>query len=329
LPVTLSDFGDTAKAMRNITQKIILRGNKHWGAKPPSDALGEVLRLINPAVRYAVRMRVEGRSSVRGMRPQWLDAAADVRFVDHDGQDDTTLYFELPEMGVAAPTLYEQQEMWPTRPDPLDTGLDLLGQVISDVAAQNPDSDRFDNPLLRRLGKFSHALNGSFRSLDIVRHNGSADVLASLNDSVVETATRFTSATPSPQQARIYGTLDMIRASTETFGLQLETGEEVRAVADGFAIGELKSLFEQPVLVLGRAIYRPSGRLLRIDATRVIPAGEDQKFFSKIPMPKDRQSTGHTPNRFSQSNGAVSKIFGKWPGDETDEELRAAMEALR
>jgi hypothetical protein len=319
--------GDTA--MKTITQKIILRGKQHWGSKPPSDALGEVLRLINPAVRYAVRMRIEGRSNVQGVRPHWLDAAADVRFVGHDGQDDTTLYFELPAIGDAAPKLYEQQEIWPTRPDPLDTGLDLLGQVVSDVAAQNPDSDRFDNPLLRRLGKFNHALNGSFRSLDIVPYNGRSEISASLTEEVVKTAKRFSSTTPSPQPARIYGTLDMIRASTQTFGLQLETGEEVRAVADGIVIGNLKHLLEQSVLVLGKAVYRPSGRLLRFDATSVMPASDDQKFFSKIPLPKDRKVNGRAINHPVHSKSGVSAIFGKWPGSETDDEIKAALEALR
>src|SRR5665213_204168 len=261
--------------MKMVTQKIILRGRKHWGGKPPSDALGEVLRRINPAVRYAVRMRIEGRSTVQGIRPHWLSTAADVRFVDHDGQDDTTLYFELPEIGDAAPKLYEQQEIWSTRPSPSDTGLDLLSQVVSDVAAQNSDSDRFDNPLLRCLGRFDHALNGSFQSLDIIPHNSESGTATSITERIVDTAKQFSSTTPSSQPARIYGTLDMIRASTQTFGLKLETGEEVRGVVDGISIADLKHLLAQPVLILGKAVYRPSGRLLRIDATSVARAGDD------------------------------------------------------
>jgi hypothetical protein len=314
--------------MKTITQQIILKGRQHWGGKPPSDALGEVLRLINPAVRYAVRMRIEGRSTVQEIRPSWLDAAADVRFVDHDGKDDTTLYFELPEIGEAAPKLYEQQEMWPTRPSPSDTGLDLLSQVVLDVAARNSDSNRFDNPLLRRLGRFDHALNGSFQSLDIVPHNAESEISASITEEIVDIAKRFSSTTPSSQPARIYGTLDIIRASTQTFGLKLETGEEVRGVIDGFSIADIKHLLAQPVLVLGKAVYRPSGRLLRIDATSVASAGDDQKFFSKIPPPKDRKPIGRAISRPTPSKSSISAIFGKWPGHESDDEIAAALEAL-
>src|SRR5580693_3150479 len=125
--------------MKTITQSIVLNESRHWGAKPPADAVGNVLRLITPAVQYAIRMRFEGRSLFRGVRPAWLDAASDVRFVGREGMDKTALLFEMPQLGDAAPRLYEQKELWSSRPEPTDTGFDLLGDVIKDVAERNTD----------------------------------------------------------------------------------------------------------------------------------------------------------------------------------------------
>jgi hypothetical protein len=313
--------------MTTVTQIIVLKGDQHFGSKPPADAVGEVLRLLPAAIRYSIRMAVEGRSTNRGMRPAWLDVASDVRFVDLDGKDATTLYFELPSLGDAAPKLFEQQEFWASRPDPIDTGFDLLGDVIQDVSTANADSERFDNSLLRRIGKFDHALDGSFQSLDIIARRYSPNAPATISRRVIETAKSFTNTTPQPQAVRVFGRLDMIRASTQSFAVQLIGGEEVRGVADGFEIASLTGMFQKNVVVLGKAVYRPSGRLLRIDASEVRVADEDQKFFSKIPPAKARVDRT-TALRPARAKGGVAAIFGKWPGDETDAEIEAALKEL-
>ena len=112
-------------------------------------------------------MAFESRSCARGKRPSWLTAASDIRFVGHSGDDTTILHFEAPCLGEAADKLYEQGELWPTRPAASDTGFDLLGDVIADVAADNEDSERFDRPLLQEIEKFRHGLNGWFQESGI------------------------------------------------------------------------------------------------------------------------------------------------------------------
>jgi hypothetical protein len=314
--------------MKTITQRIILSENRHWGAKPPAGAVGEVLRLITPAVQYAVRMRFEGRSSFRGVRPGWLDAASDVRFVGREGKEETTLLFEMPQLGDAAPRLYEQKELWPTRPEPTDTGFDLLGDVIKDVAAQDTDSERYDNSLLRKIGRFDHALNGKFQSLDIVAQRYSPAAPAKLNHRIVEIAKTFTNDTPPSQAVRVCGKLDMIRASTQSFALQLATGEEIRGVVDGFDVGILSQYFRKSVLVLGKAVYRPSGRLLRIDASEMKLAAENEQFFSKVPAPRQVRIDPRSLARSTSQKNGVATIFGKWPGEETDEQIEAALREI-
>ena len=125
--------------MKTITQSIVLKENCQWGSRPPAETVGEILRLLAPAVRYSIRMRFEGRSTFRGARPAWLDAASDVRFAGREGIDDTTLVFEIPQLGEAAPKLYEQRELWPARPASTDTGFDLLGDVIQDIGKSDTD----------------------------------------------------------------------------------------------------------------------------------------------------------------------------------------------
>ena len=163
--------------------------------------------------------------------------------------------------------------------------------------------------------------------LDIVAGRYSATSPATINRKVIETAKELTNTTPPSQAVRVYGRLDMIRASTQSFARNFWTGKKSCAVADGFEVGGLTALFQKAVLVLGRAIYRPSGRLLRIDAVEVKTADESQQFFSKVPVPRAHLTKGSRACA-SAGKGGVASIFGRWPGDETDAEIEAALQEL-
>ena len=52
-------------------------------------------------------------------------------------------------------------------------------------------------------------------------------------------------------------------------------------------IEQIGALLNRRVLVLGKAVYRPSGRLLRVEAEEVILTSGHEKFFSTIPNPGD------------------------------------------
>jgi hypothetical protein len=216
--------------MSRVSQSITLTSDKHYGRELPSRTLGRALTAIPTVVRQSVSMAFRGHSGARGPRPRWLEAAADLRFIDHTGDDESVLVFEAPTLGEAAPELYEQREPWPTRPDPGDTGLDLLGDVVRDVAARDEDSDRFDRRLLGRLAGFVNVLRGGFREIRLGSNRHDATPPAIITPEVVRTAREFREATPPPQRVRGGGTLHMVRPSTQGFVLHLDDGQEVRGV---------------------------------------------------------------------------------------------------
>jgi hypothetical protein len=314
--------------MNTMTQYVTLRSKNNYGARPPSEPVGEVLRVLPLAVRQSIRMAFEGRSTASGVRAAWLDAASDVRFLGVDGKSETRLCLEMPQLGDAAPLIYAQHELWPTRPDPTDTGLDLLADTIGEIAARNNDSDRFDQPLLRRISSFARALNGTFQQMTVTSHRYDQRCSPTLDDGVINTARELSSSTPRSQAARIMGRLDMIRASTRSFALQLDDGTEIRgALAEG-EMDDLAQFFQQQILVIGRAVFRPSGNLLRIDATEVHPASESDHFFSSVPAAHTRPLDIGAILRQQERKRGIAAIFGRWPGDETDEEIETALREM-
>jgi hypothetical protein len=311
--------------MSHVTQTITLTSDQHYGRRLPPQAVGHVLTVIPAVVRQSVSMAFRGRSSVCGPRPRWLKAASDLRFVDHQGDDASVLYFEAPTLGEAAAELYKQQEFWPTRPDAGLTGLDLFGDVVRDVSGHHEDSDRFDKSLLDRFVRFKDLFDGTFRELrlDTTRPD---TPMAVINPQVLQTAQEFQATTPLPQRVRLVGTLDMVRASTQSFALRLDDGQEVRGVLVLGSIVDAAAQLNSRVLVLGRAVYRASGRLLRIDADEINGPTGEPSLWSRIPSPRTRRldpSSLHVPQG---PRSGVSAIVGRWPGDETDEEIAAWLE---
>jgi hypothetical protein len=304
-------------------QKITLRSRIGYGRRVPAVALAPVFEFVPAAVRQSVRMRFEGRSRAKGKQPGWLRRAADIRFIGIGGEEETVLTFECPTLGESARSLYGQQELWPSRPDSADTGFDLLADVLRDIADAKTDSDLFDRKLLDSIAGFRKLLNGTFHELTVGarRDTGPAPVTPAL----VETARRLHENTPLPQRVRLIGRLDMLRISTRSFGLALDDGQEVRGVLLDADAGAVSSLMDRRVLVLGRAVYRTSGRLLRVDAETVEETDDRGSFFSAVPEPVRREFDLNEILRKQGPKPGVAAVFGKWPGDETDDVISQAL----
>jgi hypothetical protein len=131
---------------------------------------------------------------------------------------------------------------------------------------------------------------------------------------------------PESREVMVVGRLDMIRYSTRRFEVRLDDSSNARGILLEGEMERLASLFNREVLVTGLAFYRPSGRLLRIDAKEVSEGEGISRSYSRIPFPLARPSES-AALRVRQSPGTgVGAFYGIWPGDETDEELLEALE---
>jgi len=121
----------------------------------------------------------------------------------------------------------------------------------------------------------------------------------------------------------------MIRDSDNVFVLVLDDGARIRGVWSSGEMVSLSPFFGKYVLAEGIGVFRPSGSLLRVDAEAMDLGGEADRFFSKTPVPQavapltERVRQAQTPQR------GASAIYGKWPGDESEEDLLASLEELR
>jgi len=315
--------------MQLVEQTLRLHSADDFGVRLPPQHVGHLFVELPKAIRQSVSMAVQNRSSTKGRGPEWLKRAADIRFIDHRSDDGVSLRFEAARLGDAAPELFEQQSLFPElMPDANATGFDMFAEVLADIRAGEKDSQHFDTTLLRSVGRFQKIFNkGPFTGIEFSNQTKGGRPIE-LTAELVASAKSLCSMTPVPQRVRLVGELDGIEASTQRFSLVLDTGEKVSGVIGDAQMDQMQCLWRNRVLVLGSAVYRPSGRLLRIEADEVRDGKAEPSLFSRLPVSRhDRLDTSKLKKPQGPRSG-MAAIAGAWPGEESDEEIEAALEQL-
>lgn len=225
-----------------------------------------------------------------------------------------------------APALFAQQALF----EPIDSAESAFGvmeQTLRAAVDGRSDSDLFDQPLLSVFKRFDRVLAGGFSSVELTNaRGGGARVMVDRGSiAAVESLIR---STPEPQRTRVAGTLDTIRHSDRMFTLIVDDGRAVKGIAEGFASEQLAGLFGQNVIVAGTAIFRPSGALLRIEADSIERGGPEAVVWARVPTPLFHGVDVPSLRQPQGLRSGVNAIIGRWPGEETEEEIAAALGEL-
>ncbi|MDA1014009.1 MAG: hypothetical protein O3A00_06100 [Planctomycetota bacterium] len=310
--------------------EICLESDQDFDGRLPTHHLGFLLADLPVAIRGAVSMALRNRSKTPGKQPSWLKRASDLRFTGHSGNGVTHLQFELPSLQEAANEVYAQQEFFDSgRPDGKLTGLDLLMRVVRDIDAVQTDSDAFDPQLLHQFARFKRFFkSGPFSGFRMAGSTPETcgDVRVTLE--TTENSVRLYSRTPTPQRVRLVGDLDGMEASTQRFSLLLDSGERVSGVYPEEISDQLQELSHKRVLVLGTSVFRASGNLLRVEAESIDDGTNASSVFSTPPVASGSRLDASRLRKPQGTRSGMAAIMGRWPGDETEEEIAAALEHI-
>ncbi len=311
-----------------IDQEVAIDTKTGFGADMPLAISSLLLRRLEDTARPCVRMAVEGSSASVGATPLWLERASDIRtigFSERGGQ--SVLHVRAPRLGDAIPEIFDQRSLWPGMAQPHETAIQLIGRVGDAVKRHEVASDLYDQALLRHFGQWHLLFKRGVKEIQVPGSTAGDEGPVRLDITVARNARLLSDQMPAPRQVRIVGKLDMVRHSTRSFALLLAGGQEIRGVLEERDPELLQKHFGKEITVFGKAIYRPSGSLLRLDAEEILDTTEGKAAFSSIP---EALSKPYRAERKAQSNKTgVAAFFGTWPGDETDEDLLAALGDLR
>lgn len=301
-----------------------LLGPDARGARISASLLRTVLDVLTEGTRGALRLRAEGRSSARGTIPAWLVRAADFDVLGFK-PGSIIIEMEAPTLQEASPERFGQGDFLQEL-DPADTSLGLFQHSLTEALDGRQDSDFFDEALLGRFEDFGQALSQRVTSIEFTNGvPGSRPV--TIDSERVAKVRQLRKATPPEQRVRLAGWLDAIRHSDRMFTLKLENGATLRGVAEGVPTDVLAGLFGKKAVVSATAVFRPSGKVLRLEADKIEPAGEDFAFWSVEPHPL-RGGIDLSLRQVQGPKSGINAILGQWPGDETDEQVAKALREL-
>jgi len=322
--------GSTMQTTRHILR---ISGPPARGGRPTFAGVGSVMASIGTAAREATCMRFRHASKIKGRRPDWLREAADLNPVDIQdaGDHSKIVIIEAPMLGEAAAEVYKKKGLFDTFPSEQETALDVLGQTVRVIAARNATSEWYDTDLLKRMEKFRPFFKQlGVCAVGLATLNGAGiETLptATIDQATIDAAESLHRQSPKARRVRISGKLDMLRDSDRAFDLLLTDHSRIRGVWED-DLGAIIALLGKQVVVDALAVFRPSGSLLRIEAGGMDEAGADDAYFSKMPKPAPSKIDLRTIHQPQAANTGLAAVYGRWPGDESEAQLLAALKGL-
>ena len=283
----------------------------------------DVMWKLPRVARSAAFMAIRGSGAFPGRRPGWAERIAEIRFAGTASHGSTmSLRYSLPTLVEAAPDLLGQSNLFRPPPPADATALDMLAFAVHEVANDNAESQAYDEHVLRLLASLGKAVDDLG---PIVLPAWARDEEGTtLDNPIIERARGLQRRTPPPMPWRIVGELDMIRASTQEFGLLLADGTLLPGIYEGDA-AELATLLRSEVVAAGLLVFRASGRPLRLEANTICAAGHEAPMWREFPPPQTVTAAVPSLRRRQTPQTGLGAMFGQWPGDEDDEVIAAEL----
>ncbi len=305
-----------------IKHQISLRGPKAKGSRISGFLLKDLLDILTESTKGAIRLRLEGRSAAPGSDPSWLGRAADFEVVGLQAGS-TVIEIEAPSLAEAVPEKFAQQSLFPSI-DTTESAFKAFEYSLADAISCKADSELFDESLLEKFSRLTDIFGEGLDSF-VISNGSENSPMLSVDANLIENVKTLRRETPASQSTRIAGKVNTIRESDKMFEIVMGGGETVRGIAPAeYPSEKIAGFFGQNVIVSGKVVYRPSASVLRVEASKIEAFDGSSAIWSKLPNPGQCVSI-RDMHRAQGPQSGLNKIWGRWPGDETDDQLREAL----
>ena len=291
----------------------------------PVKALLELLRGLTDCAERGLRLAIEGASVKAGRPPVWLEKAVDLTFSGLE-KGSTILDIEAPMLGDVIGQELQQPDFWIKPPEPSDTALSLFAKSVHDTTAENLESDFYDAGVLKSLLAFKPFLKNQAKCVEISA-NGRTNEHVKLTLAEMDKAERLKVRTPDPQAFIVSGHLDAIQHSQKRFQLVLPQGQSIpgRIDEEFMSTESLRKFWGKEVTVKGLVHFKPSGRIQLLQAHHIKPKEAGEEVFEEVPTIQSEAEFVSATLQAANGKDWLKDVWGKWPGEETIEELLEAL----
>lgn len=303
-----------------VSYKLKLLGLKAPKGTISAIMLVQVLNALLESCERALRLAVEGVSVKKGKRPTWIEKSLEFN-VAGIGEGSTVVELDAPILGKTASQQIEQQNFWDTLPKQEDTALTVLFKAVSDALSQESKGDFFDRGVLDALRSFEIILGSHVRmELDCQTRPVERIKMAKAELDQIKT---LEAKIPLPQVTIVAGLCNLIEHTHSRFELVLEDGRKIQGALDSALIPpeKMRELWAKKVTLKGTAHFTPAGKIRYIEAQAIKEFEPAEKLFESTPFHQTSFEFLSDLKRKAPKKEFLREIWGKWPGDESIEEL--------
>ncbi|MBZ5555623.1 MAG: hypothetical protein LAO21_23195 [Acidobacteriia bacterium] len=311
--------------MKTLKYKLRLKGLKTPDGTIAVKALKEISDLLLVCSERGLRLAIGGDSVKRGRLPAWLSDSLDLTVTGLE-EGSTVLNIEAPFLGYTAKDQIRQQDLWYTTPSPEDTVLTLMSKSVRDATTENVNSDTYDAGILNGLLSFDPFLKDYAEGIELRCRRRPREQFE-LGPKELDKIHRLRIRTPEPIALVLSGLFNTIEHSRKRFQLVLSNDERIPGTIDPHFLDEekMRQFWGKKVTVKGTVHFRPSRKVRLVEAEVIKPMEAGEEMFEKV------SATGSVRELFEsyplkqEARSFLTEIWGKWPGEESIEELLAAL----
>lgn len=208
------------------------------------------------------------------------------------------------------------------------TPMALVIQSFTAALSDDDDTDMIDEPLMDELLKFKKFFHTDTEKLLLTNRSTMPEVEFSRKE--IDKIESLFKKIPPPQKTVVAGKVDEMKFSREQVILTTSDHKKIVVIVTKEMFNGLKQYFGQEIAITGMAHFKPGGQLSYVKMEKFNQADERMmKIFSKKPHKMSLQQQIALQLREGKKPNPIDEIFGKWPGNESDEEFEKMLNALK
>jgi hypothetical protein len=308
-----------------MNYKLKLEGLKTPGGTISIRALQLLVNTLIETSERGLRLAVQGESVKRGPIPGWLARSLDFT-VTGIKKGSTTILLDAPPLGETAPDQIKQQDLWFTKPTADDTAISLVSRSVREVISRNFESYAYDEGVLEGLLSFETFFKTYAAKLTVQATRRPAENFY-LSSMELEKVREIKAEIPEPIAIVISGKFDLIQYTAPRFHLVLSDGHTILGTIDRdiLNVEDMRKFWGRKVTLKGVLHFHPGRKIKLLEAQAIKLTEEGEEVFERLPAPGKPLTLFDLEVQKLNANPALKEIWGKWPGDESIEELLSAL----
>lgn len=296
-----------------------LRGYETINGKIPFSFLKEFIEQLTSLAESTLLSYIEGNSKIKkGKTPNWLTKSVDFHLT-RIREGSTILDITAPILNKSTEEIHIPilQDFNTNKLEEI-SALDLSFFAYEQALNNQKESNLLDKNLLKEITKFSKILYTDNSAIIFISNGEKFEI----TKDILSEIKNLEENTPPSIKAKITGKLDVLQHAKSQLKI-ITKGKEIRAkLSEKIPFNDVFKLLDEDVSMSGIANFNPAGEVISFKITAIKKAGIEDDYFRTTPPVIFKEFDLNRIIKKSNYKGSnLDNLLGKWPGDETIDEL--------